>query len=293
MTLEELVGQDYTLIGKGRYIRALEHNSLVIDTEEQVFYWNSKQIFGGIYDWLTKIKGISHAEAKKYKVDRPASIFDRATENKAVSDIVVLPELVETFYNLGKNYREYWYDKRGYTDRTIENFRLGYTGNGWYSIPIYVDGLFRNFQCRRADSKVMRPWYRDLGALPFNFAMLNICSTVVLTEGPVDAIMLRQYDIPAVSQTSGAGALAVYRQYYSRFLGLDKIYICYDNDVAGNEGAFRLARLFGDKAVVYNLWDFDKGYDITDFFKAGHTAEEFMGLMNGKGKRFYEWTLDI
>jgi len=292
MTLEELIGQDHTLIGKGRYIRSLQHNSLVVDVEEQVFYWNSKQIFGGIYDWLTKVKGIPHAEAKRYKTDKPASIFDRAIETKK-SDVVAYPDLVEVFYERGKGHREYWYDVRGYTESTVDNFRLGYSGSGWYTIPIFMDGLFRNFQCRRADSKIMRPWYKDVGALPFNFAILNICSMVVLTEGPVDAIMLRQNGVPAVSQTSGAGSLAIYRQYFSRFSGLDKIYICYDNDVAGDEGAFRLAHLFGDRAKVYNMWDFDKGYDITDFFKAGGTAEEFMGLMNVKGKRFYEWTLDV
>lgn len=288
MNLEELIGQDYTITGKGRYLKTLEHDSLVIDTERQRFFWNSRNLYGGIYDWLIKVKGLSHEEAKEHKLQEPALLFDRAVEHKKDS-IVVMPELVEIFYNLGKQHREYWYNERGYTDETIDRFKLGYSGTGWHTIPIFVEGLFKNFQCRRENSRMMRPWYRDLGALPFNFGILNICSEVFLTEGPVDAIMLRQNGLPAVSQTTGAGARNVYGKYFEKFAKIEKVFIIYDNDKAGNHGAKQVAGVFGEKALIYNLWDFDESYDVSDFFKDGHTVDELLNLIETKGRKPYEW----
>ncbi len=56
-------------------------------------------------------------------------------------------KLVEILWREGKNEREYWY-KRTLKDTTIDRWRLGYF-DGWYLIPLYLDGIFINFQCRR------------------------------------------------------------------------------------------------------------------------------------------------
>ena len=287
MRLEDLIGRDYTVTGNGRYLKTLEHDSLVIDTDSQVFYWNSRELYGDTYIWLTKVKGIPHEQAKKYKRELPSSVFDRHVEDKKDA-VVVLPDLVEIFYNIGKNHREYWYDVRGYTEETVDGFRLGYSGTGWHTIPIFVEGAFRNFQCRREHSRIMRPWYRDMGALPFNFGILNVCSEVYLTEGPVDAIMLRQHGLPAISQTSGAGGVKVYGRNFSSFSSISRVNIVYDNDKAGNHGSKEVAKLFGEKATIYNLWDFDAGFDVSDFFNAGNSVDDFVKLVEEKGKKVYE-----
>ena len=39
--------------GNGNYYRAIDHDSLVVDTQTGFFYWNSKGIFGKPLDYLT------------------------------------------------------------------------------------------------------------------------------------------------------------------------------------------------------------------------------------------------
>jgi len=287
MRLEELISQDYQLIGNGRYIRGVEHSSLVVDIERQIFFWNSRGIVGDALRWLIDIRGMKYADAIKIAKRENGNLFHNSTVQNKTQSNVVNETLVEAFFEFGKKHREYWYDIRGYTDRTVEHFRLGYAGEGWYTIPIFVDGVFRNFQCRN-EAKIIRPWYEGEGALPFNFGILAVTDWVVLTEGPVDAIMLRQNDIPAVSQTAGAGDRNVYRKHFVKFKNIKRVYICYDNDKAGNDDSIEVAKLFGERAKIYNMWAFDEKFDVSDFFMGGWTKEQFLTLIREDGKLYYE-----
>jgi len=285
MKLQDLISQTYTVIGHGRWLRTQEHDSLVIDAEKQVFFWNSRDIIGNEYVWLTKVLGMSHREANEFIEDTKDNLLSKISTADTKDDVVVYPALVEIFYETGKGYREYWRDVRGYTDETIERFRLGFTGE-WYVIPIFVDGSFKNFQCRKPNPKRVMSWYKGLGPLPFNFSSLAVTNWTVLTEGPVDAIMLRQYDIPAVSQTGAAGYWN--STWMDKFFDIERIYICYDNNVAGNLGAKKVTDILGvHRSKIYNFWDFEEGFDVTDFFKRGGTKDNFMELLEKKSA--YEW----
>ncbi len=266
MDLKELIGQDFTITGRGRWLRTLEHNSLVIDSQRQIFFWNSRGISGDAYAWLTRIKNIPPVEARRAVASEETVVFGKVPAKVEKASVVVHKDLVEIFYNNGKDSREYWHYIRGYTDETIDRFRLGFSGK-WYTIPIFVDGDFKNFQCRRESPKRVRPWYKGIGALPFNFSSLQFADWVVLTEGPVDAIMLRQHGVPAVSQTGGAGCWKP--EWTPYFKDINRVYIVYDNDEAGYEGARRTAQAFGTKAKIYNMWDSVDGHDVTKFFKEG------------------------
>lgn len=289
MRIEELVSRDQELIpvGKGRYLKGSVNDSLIIDTKRQLFFWNSKGIAGTTLDWLVKIKGMSKEDAYKSMgthtlIPPPLTYYeDRKRE------FVVSPTLVSSFFELGKTHREYWLD-RGYKHSTIDYFRLGYTGE-WYTIPIWLDGEFRNFQCRKSEPKRMKPWYTGMGALPYNLDILKVYDDFcILTEGPPDVIMLYQNGFPSVSQTVGAGGYKIYRKYFMRFFPLNRIYICYDNDKAGREGSIELGILFGLQAKIYNFWDFDDGFDVSDYFNDGGNAKDFMSLLESKSKHWFE-----
>ena len=282
MRLENLIARKFTIMGHGRWLRTMEHDSLVIDTERQIFFWNSKDIIGDAYIWLTKIEGMNSHEAKEFIKDAEINILSKISTGNTKEHVAVYPALVEIFYDVGKRYREYWHNIRGYTDETIERFRLGFTGE-WYVIPIFVDGGFKNFQCRKDNPKRVMSWYRGLGPLPFNFSSLAVTDWTVITEGPVDAIMLRQNDIPAVSQTGAAGYWNPL--WLGKFIQTKRIYICYDNDIAGNVGARKVAEKLGvTRSKIYNFWNFENGFDITDFFKMGATKDDFMELIETKSK---------
>lgn len=278
MRIEDVISQDYRLRGSGRYLKGVKHDSLVVDLEKQIFFWNSKEIAGDIYAWLTKIKGYTSESARDYiGKNFPAAMINYRPK-KSGDNIVVNPNLVDAFFNLGKHYREYWYS-RGYSDFTIDMFRLGYSGD-WYVIPIFINGKFRNFQCRTPDKK-MKHWYRGIGPLPFNMDYIRNKSWFVLTEGPVDAIMCMQNGIPAMSTNTGAGYFEP--QWVGELPLLERVYIAYDNNNAGKKGARRIGKLFGNYAKIYCFDGYSDGYDVSDYFNDGGDALSFMGkLEHGK-----------
>src|SRR3989344_3118189 len=100
----------------------------------------------------------------------------------------------------------------------------------------------------------------------------------VITEGELDQLTLESYDIPAV--TSG-GVTSFKRHFTDNFKGR-KGHICFDNDKAGKDGAERLAQIFLEAGVdvdIIDLPEMEGGKDIGDFFRLGHTKEEFIKLL--------------
>lgn len=284
--LEEIISRDYNITGSGRYLKTIEHSSLVIDTENQVFYWNSRSISGDIYDWLTKIKGLTRQQTKEYLEDSSPNYlrYLRNIVTQEQKDIVVNEDLINSFYTLGKQYKKYWMDTRGYTNTTIDLFQLGYTGE-WYTIPIFVDGKFRNFQCRKPDGK-MKSWYKGVGPLPFNIDYVKNKSWFCLTEGPVDAIMLMQHGIPAMSTNSGAGYFDPL--WIGRLHRCERIYIVYDNDEAGRRGAIEVGKILGNLVRIYTFKDQEEKYDATDYFKDGGSGKEFEATLLKDSKFWFE-----
>lgn len=291
--LEQLLSEDFTLTDlDGKYSRTIQHDSLVYDRENDLFYWNSQGIKGNAFWYLVKVRGMSGNGAKEYLAKHGQNIIYKEkiipNEDHVDDSPIVQARLVNLFYEAGKNHREYWHDVRGYTDDTVTRFKLGYTGE-WYTIPFFVDSYFKNFQARKLlpdGSKRIKNWYKGVGPLPFNFSVLKFTDWIVITEGPVDAIMLRQNSIPAVSHNAGSDYWnEEWNQYFSH---IKKFFIVYDNDTAGNHGAVRLAKIWGGRASIYNFWDYPEKYDITDYFKDGGNSEDFINMLLAKGKAYYE-----
>lgn len=280
--LESIISKDHTLRGSGNYLRSLEHDSLVVDLSKQIWYWNSKGLAGDMFDWFIKVKGYSKARARDAVGQHdPLLVLTRGMEKK--EKVYVNENLVDAFFNLGKFYRDYWYN-RGYTDATIDLFKLGYSGD-WYTIPIFVDGKFRNFQCRTPDKR-MRHWYRGVGPLPFNIDFVKNKDFFVLTEGPVDAIMCMQYGIPAMSTNTGAGYFET--GWIGEFKNLKEVWVIHDNDTAGKKGARRIGKIFGTIAKCYYFDGFVEGYDTSDYFRDGATRENFERLVNNNAGYWFE-----
>ena len=286
--LEKWVEEDFGLTSSTfRWSKAEEHDSLVVDKEKNLFYWNSKDIKGGPLDYLIKVRHMPFKEATAYlkligqedTVGYTVKAFDKA-------DVVVYPKLVNLFWENGKNNREYWYD-RTFTDEIINRFQLGYD-NEWYIIPIFVDNALRNFQMRRdSPSKQIKNWYKGVGPLLFSDYQLKYTTEVYLTEGPTDAIVLSQHGIPAVSQTGGSENW--FAEWFPYFITQKHIHIVYDNDDAGKNGALSVAQKLGIyKCRIYTFDGMDKGYDPVDFFKDGGTKEQFISMVNENEKYIFE-----
>ena len=116
------------------------------------------------------------------------------------------------------------------------------------------------------------------GVLP----QLQSNSTLLVVEGEKDAITANSNGAPAISFTSGAGALPQNIDVLEKFTN---IVIAYDNDIQGDEGAQKIAKAFykqnKDRKIKILKWHNkpDK-YDITDYYVDGHTTNDLLALID-------------
>jgi hypothetical protein len=96
---------------------------------------------------------------------------------------------------------------------------------------------------------------------------------VVMTEGEFDALIVRQWGIPAVGLP---GASAFKEEWVKLFERCERVYLCLDTDAAGQKAAWQAAELLGDKALIVQL---PEGKDASEYAGRGHTAEEFAQLL--------------
>lgn len=285
--LEKLVEQDFGIVFNGsRWARSAEHDSLVIDREKQLFYWNAQNVSGDAYVYLTRVRKLNPQDAKELLKNFGFS-GTFIHEIKDGGETVVYPKLVDVFHEaIWKVDRSYFHN-RTITDETISRFKLGYS-DGFYTIPIYQDGVFKQIQMRRDSPKLIRNYYKDVGPLLFNSDILKLTNKIFLTEGLIGAIVLNQNGIPAISMNIGCdGFQAAWVKY---FIHQKEIYILFDNDIAGVKGAVRTAKILGEyKCKIYNFEDFDgKGYAVDDAFIDGVSAQELLDIVYANSKHSYE-----
>jgi len=269
-----LVNEDFVLVRKGDYFTTEEHDSLIIDPSKGLFFWNSRSLFGGPIDYLMKVRELSYYDAINVLLTTPeVSELNDLIKDKRVQKPNIA--LVQVFHNYGKDYRDYWYIKRGYTDETIDKFKLGFTGKEWV-IPLFHEGEFKNFQRRfqYLGRWQVRMFYEGLGRIPFNFDQLpDPKENVYITESPVDAMILCQNGHYAISHNAGAAGWD--HEWSAKLLYHENVFIVFDNDDAGLYGARRTSKFLQHNAKIA-IWPprFPDKYDITDLYKSGFTMKE-------------------
>lgn len=156
--LEDVIGQTYELSSSGRWLRLKDHDSCVIDTWNQRFYWNSRNLGGDVYDWLMALHNWDFTQAIAH-VARLAGIDFTTTVpqlgppplkpgHPSRSRIMMPPlpawrrkgrEVVaRAEANLwSKNGQKalVWLQQRGLTSATIKRARLGWTFQDRYDNP--------------------------------------------------------------------------------------------------------------------------------------------------------------
>lgn len=120
------------------------------------------------------------------------------------------------------------------------------------------------------------PKYRNSSgshATLFNFHAVKNTPNIVLCEGEVDCLKLTQEGIPAVSSSGGAGT---FKKQWAEYFNETDVLICYDNDASGKSGSKKVLELLPHAREI-NLPEGIK--DICDYFVAGNSKEDFLGLM--------------
>ncbi len=178
--------------------------------------------------------------------------------------------------------RTYLMETRGLSDDVICRHLLGWNGFR-ITIPIKNgDGAIISFRLARdpEDNKspkmLSTPGSRV--ALYGQEFFRDQPERIVICEGEYDRLVLETHGFHAVTSTGGAGAFL--GEWARLFFGIPEVYVCFDLDEAGKNGAERVARLVQHARIVTLPAEVgDKG-DLTDYFvRLKHTAADFEALL--------------
>lgn len=179
--------------------------------------------------------------------------------------------------------REYLRWQRGLPDTTIDRYLLGWNGSR-ISIPIFDrQGELAFFKLARnpEDQSGSPKMLATPGARAELYGWEQILAKperIIICEGEFDRLVLESRGFPAVTSTGGAATFRA--EWAEGFREIPSVYICFDNDSAGREGAERVARLIPHARIVRLPEEVGEGGDVTDFFvRLSRSREEFERLL--------------
>ena len=169
-----------------------------------------------------------------------------------------------------------WLLGRGLTEQTIEAFKVGEMTNGNKHIAVFPylrNGELVNAKYRDvADKRGMR---QESGAEPCLFGWHLIdpkVRTIAITEGEIDAMTLHQVGIPALSVNAGAGSHQWIENDWDRLERFSEIYVCFDDDEAGDKGAGEVIQRLGVERCKHVKFD---AKDANQALQDGCCGEDF------------------
>ena len=174
-------------------------------------------------------------------------------------------------------------NNRGITDILIDYHLIGWNGNR-ITIPIYNrEGESSFFKLARDPEDQDGP---KMMASPGGYAELYEWGAVlpepgriIICEGEFDRMVLEDNGFIAVTSTAGAGVFK--KEWAKAFENIPEVYICYDRDEAGKNGAERVAMLIPHARIVELPDEVGEGGDVTDFFvRLIKNREDFQKLLD-------------
>lgn len=184
------------------------------------------------------------------------------------------------------NIREWLKNDRLLLDEDIDDYQLGYGvfyGKSWITIPVRDASGTVQFMKLRQDPFVPSgsAKYMSTGgeAAIFNAEILkDKPDQLVICEGELDCLVLRAFGIPAI--TSTAGARTFKDEWIDQLTSVRHLYICFDNDAAGEEGANELIEKLSEALPTTSVLqitlpnEVGEHGDITDYFKLPNADPE-------------------
>lgn len=165
-----------------------------------------------------------------------------------------------------------------------QELKLGYKGNG-IVFPVFIFGEYMgacDYNPNPPEGQKKAILDRGMGQAIFPFDLWREDERdTYLMAGFKDAAIARKNGLNAVTFTHGEGSFP--KLYKHSFKG-KKVYICYDNDEGGREGAKRTATLLKEAGAYPIIVDLslvcaEEGEDIHDFFiKYQNTSKDLEEL---------------
>lgn len=137
--IEDVIEQDgYHLLKRGRYWPCDKHDSLIVDTGNQCYFWNSKSERGDVFNWLQTQHGWDFKTAVEDLCKRAG--FSAPDWGKQDNQVRLVVRAREECFDVASRVFEKWlagaskaleYCKgRGWFPETWQRHHLGYSGSG-------------------------------------------------------------------------------------------------------------------------------------------------------------------
>src|SRR5438876_8418626 len=198
-----------------------------------------------------------------------------------MTETAALPK--EYHRNLPPHVREYLQQTRGLSAEVIDRHLLGWNGSR-ITIPVLDrEGKLAFFKLAKdPEDKCASP---KMLATPGAHAELYGWERVVtkpdriiVCEGEFDRLVLESRGFAAVTSTGGAGTFRP--EWAEAFSEIPNVYVCFDNDAAGQRGEERVARLIPHSKILGLPEEVGEAGDVTDFYvRLGRSREEFGRLL--------------
>jgi hypothetical protein len=175
--------------------------------------------------------------------------------------------------------------KLKFSKEAVDFLRIGFEGEG-ISYPVYVYGQLMDVRKYRPGQqpKVMSRSGAKAGYIIPDLSYMKDLETVYICAGEKDMTIARSNGFDAFTLTGGE--MAIPHTYGYAFRG-KKVYILYDNDKTGLEGAFKLGLFLKEQGAIpyvvtgHHATCVEKGEDIWDFFgKYNKTSDDLKAIVD-------------
>src|SRR6266851_3246223 len=183
---------------------------------------------------------------------------------------------------LPERIREYLHS-RGIPDEIVNRQFLGWNGSR-ITIPVFNRrGVCESFRLAKdPDDKSDSPKMLSLRGTHvelYGWEVLRLRpQRVVICEGEFDRLVLEADGFEAVTSTGGAATFRA--EWAAAFDEIPEVYICFDRDAVGYEGAMSVGRLVPHAKLVELPGEVGDSGDVTEFFvRLGKTSQDFEELL--------------
>jgi 5S rRNA maturation endonuclease (ribonuclease M5) len=225
--------------------------SLLLNEEKGTFKCMACGQWGDAIDLWAKAKGIvgiqAIAELNSLYMGKMGTVMMGRVN---IFDFSVIERLRERLWQQENVSVIQYLHSRGLSDKIINNFKLGWNGSG-ITIPYFL-GLGNNGEKKVVGIKIRL--YPDKGTkyvsetgsqnILYNYQSLQKMKEAIVVEGEFDVMAMWQMGFRGVITPTG-GAQSFSQEYVGYFNDIEKIYLFFDNDEAGEKGAQKAIRLLG------------------------------------------------
>jgi len=309
--IEDIVGSEYPLRGRGRYLRAENHDSLVVDTHGQAYFWNSQGEQGDVITWVMHRRKCEFKAAIEWlctQAGLPAPQWgtedaQAASERRARYDALTIA--ARHFVRLLRQTPlalEYC-KSRGWIEETIQQAGLGYAdgdvqalrgeftmhevdtsapaaqaamkiSGGMLIYPHVEAGRVVYVSARAITEK--RHYNPPVDLVGERRVYCNWCyspreDTVVLVEGQADAVTLGQWEIPAIA----LAGVAAGQELLKTLARHERVYLGLNQDQAGIMATRNIADVLGPLTRLVT-WP---AKDANEWLQGKATAEDCAPLL--------------